>query len=232
MLKTYPESLLERAVDNVIQAASVQQGIDLARVQAFSRRRVTREQEQARLEARELRAAAAFEGYRDGVLHALGALQHVIEGVQREQLTLAAAVRDHVHVTLQAMNAAPDVVIEPICTAFAHRLAQADAAGPAVLHVPRQHETLLQALRGDPRLHALDVRPADRQLPLLELGALAWELDLQGSLLEDVEIALGQALPGVQDRLNTLASRYSADVLLALDAANQTRRFTHFKESP
>ena len=231
MLKTYPESLLERAVDHVIQAASVQQGIDLARVQAFSRRRVTREQEQARLEARELRAAAAFEGYRDGVLHALGALQHVIEGVQRAQSTLASAVRDHVHATLQAMNTAPDVVIEPICSAFAHRLAQADAADPAVLHVPRQHEALLQALREDPRLHALEVRPADRQLPLLELGALAWELDLQGSLLEDVEVALGQALPGVQDRLNTLASGYSAEVLEALDAARQARRFTHFKES-
>lgn len=231
MLKTYPESLLERAVDHVIQAASVQQGIDLARVQAFSRRRVTREQEQARLEARELRAAAAFEGYRDGVLHALGALQHVIEGVQRAQSTLASAVRDHVHATLQAMNTAPDVVIEPICSAFAHRLAQADAADPAVLHVPRQHEALLQALREDPRLHALEVRPADRQLPLLELGALAWELDLQGSLLEDVEVALGQALPGVQDRLNTLASGYCAEVLEALDAARQARRFTHFKES-
>ncbi|MEN5426511.1 hypothetical protein ABE522_09150 [Stenotrophomonas pennii] len=231
MLKTYPDSLLERAVDNVIQAASVQQGIDLARVEAFSRRQVTREREQARLEGRELRAAAAFEGYRDGVLHALGALQHVIEGVRREQLTLAAAVRDHVHATLHAMNAAPDVVIEPICSAFIHRSAQADDATQAVLHVPQQHEILLQALRADPRLHALDVRPADRQLPLLELGALAWELDLQGSLLEDVELALGQALPGVQDRLNLLASNYSADVLEALDAANQTRRFTHFKES-
>lgn len=231
MLKTYPESLLERAVDHVIQAASVQQGIDLARVQAFSRRRVAREQEQARLEARELRAAAAFEGYRDGVLLALGALQHVIEGVQRAQLTLAAAVRDHVHATLQAMNAAPDVVIEPICSALVHRLAQADAATQAVLHVPRQHEALLQALRDDPRLRTLDVRPADRQLPLLELGALAWELDLQGSLLEDVELALGQALPGVQDRLNILASGYSAEVLEALDAAGQARRFTHFKDS-
>ncbi|MBJ7517619.1 MAG: hypothetical protein JHC82_15850, partial [Stenotrophomonas sp.] len=88
-----------------------------------------------------------------------------------------------------------------------------------------------QALRDDPRLQALDVRPADRQLPLLELGALAWELDLQGSLLEDVELALGQALPGVQDRLNTLASRYSAEVLEALDGASQTRRFSHLKES-
>lgn len=231
MLKTYPETLLERAVDNVIQAASVQQGTDLARVQAFSRRQVAREREQARLEASELRATAAFEGYRDGVLHALGALQGVIEGVQQEQLALASAVRDHVHTILQAMNTAPDVVIESICSAFAHRSAQADPATPAVLYVPRQHDALLQSLRADPRLHALDVRPADRQLPLLELGALAWELDLQGSLLEDVELALGHALPGVQNRLNKLASRYSGELLEALDAASQARRFAQLKES-
>lgn len=231
MLQTYPESLLERAVDDVIQAASVQQGIDLARVQAFARRQIAQEREQARLEVRELRAAAAFEGYRDGVLHALGALQGVIEGVQQEQVTLAAAVRDHVHATLQAMNTAPDVVVEPICRAFAHRMAQADAGTHAALHVPRQHEALLQALRAEPRLHALDVRAADRQLPLLELGALAWELDLQGSLLEDVELALAQALPGVQGRLNALASHYSARLLEALDVAAQVRGFAHIKES-
>jgi len=230
MLQTYPESLLERAVGDVIHASSVQHGVNLARVQAFARREIAREREQAQLEARELRAAAAFEGYRDGVLHALGALQGVIAGLQREQGALAAAVRERVHATLDAMNAAPDVVAEPICRAFAHRSAKADAGTRAVLHVPRQHEALLQALRADPRLRGLDVRPAERQLPLLELGALAWELDLKGSLLEDVEIALGQALPGVQDRLNTLASRYSAELLDALDVASQTRRFAQLKE--
>lgn len=231
MLQTYPESLLERAVDDVIHASSVRQGVDLARVQAFARRQIAREREQARLEVRELRAAAAFEGYRDGVLHALGALQGAITAMQAEHVALAAAVRDHVQDTLQAMNSAPDVVIDSICKAFTHRMAQSDAGMHAVLHVPRQQPALLQALQADPRLQVLDVRPADRQLPLLELGALAWELDLHGSLLEDVEVALGQALPGLQDRLNTLASRYSVGLLEALDAATQAQRFALIKES-
>lgn len=231
MLQTYPESLLERAVGDVIHASSVRQGVSLARVQAFARREISREREQARLEVRELRAAAAFEGYRDGVLHALGALQGAIEGMQREHLALAAAVRQHVHDTLKAMNGAPDVVVESICRAFAHRSAKADPGTRAVLHVPKQQEALLRALQADARLQGLDVRPADRQLPLLEVGALAWELDLQGSLLEDVELALGQALPGVQDRLNTLASRYSTTLLETLDAATQAQRFAQLKES-
>ena len=225
MLQTYPESLLARAVDDVIQASSVQQGTDLARVQAFARRQIAKEREQALLDARELRAAAAFEGYRDGVLYALGALQNVIDGVQQQQLVLAAAVRDEVQAALLSMNAAPDVVVEPICTAFAHRMAQAGADTQAVLHVPRGQKALLQALRDQPRLQALDVRPADRERPLLELGPLAWELDLQGSLLEDVELALARALPGVQDRLNALASQYSSSVLDALDSAAQARGF-------
>lgn len=226
MLQTYPESLLERAVDDVIHASSVQQGVNLARVQAFARRAITREREQARLEVRELHAAAAFEGYRDGMLHALGALQEVIEGLQREQVALATAVRDQVQATLEAMNTAPDVVVEPICKAFAHRMAQSDAGTQAVLHIPRDQTALLQALHDEPLLRALDVRPANRRLPLLELGALAWELDLHGSLLDDVELALGEALPGVQDRLNTLASRYSANLQESLDAAAQVRGFS------
>jgi hypothetical protein len=100
-----------------------------------------------------------------------------------------------------------------------------------VLHVPQHHDALMAALRADPRLHALDIRPADRQLPLLELGALAWELDLQGSLLEDVELALSRALPGVQDRLNASAAHYSARLLDTLDIAAQTQGLARIKET-
>ncbi|MBD8697311.1 hypothetical protein [Stenotrophomonas sp. CFBP 13718] len=231
MLPTYPETLLDRAVDGVIQASSLQQASELARVQAFARRQITREREQARLEVAELRAAAAFEGYRDGVLHALGAVQGVIEGMQQAHVTLANAVRDHVHTSLQAMNAAPDAVMEPICSAFLHRMTQVGAGLRPVLHVPQHHDALMAALRADPRLHALDIRPADRQLPLLELGALAWELDLQGSLLEDVELALSRALPGVQDRLNASAAHYSARLLDTLDIAAQTQGLARIKET-
>jgi len=231
MLPTYPDTLLDRAVDGVIQASSLQQASELARVQAFARRQIAREREQARLEVAELRAAAAFEGYRDGVLHALGAVQGVIEGMQHAHVALANAVREQVHASLQAMNAAPDTVMEPICRAFLHRMTEVADGPRPVLHVPQDHEALLNALHADPRLHALDIRPADRQLPLLELGALAWELDLQGSLLEDVELALSRALPGVQDRLNASAAHYSARLLDTLDIAAQKQGLAHIKET-
>jgi len=231
MLPTYPETLLDRAVDGVIQAASLQQASELARVQAFARRQITREREQARLEVAELRAAAAFEGYRDGVLHALGAAQGVIEDLQHAHAALANAVRDQTHASLQAMNASPDAVMEPICSAFLHRMSQVAAGPRPVLHVPQDHDALLVALRAEPRLHALDIRPADRRLPLLELGALAWELDLQGSLLEDVELALSRAIPGVQDRLNASAAQYSARLLDTLDTAAQIQGLARIKET-
>lgn len=230
MLQIFPERLLDYAVDDVIQAASLHQSTDAERIAAFARRRIANDLEQARVHADELRATAAVAGYRDGLSRALAALQPMLHALRDEQLVLSRAVATHVQQALRDMAGAPDIVVEQVCAAFQARTSSAAPAGPSILHVPQDQAGLLDALRADPRLAGLQIRASARRLPLLEVGPMAWELDMEGAMGEDIAQALDQEMPGVGLALAALATRYSQQLLGELERAAQAKGLACLKE--
>ncbi len=121
------------------------------------------------------------------------------------------------------------MVVEQVCAAFRARMAAAPGADRAVLHVPADDDRLLEALRAEPRLAGLELRASDRRLPLLEVGPMAWQLDIAGTLAEDVERALECEIPGVTSALDTLAARYSEQLLRQLGNAAQAHGFAQLR---
>lgn len=231
MLPTYPDLLLDYAVDGVIQAASLAHADDARRLHAFARKAAADVRAEAAREADTLRAAAATEGYHDGLLKALQAALPLIDALGHEQVALSEAVSRDTHAALRAAAASPQVAIELVCAAFADHRATA-AGQTAVLHVPAQDLPLQAALAGEPRLAGLQIRPAARSRPLLEIGCLAWELDASGALADDVVAALDARLPGVAEALGRLADDYAARVVATLRDAGQRDGFNKTRKTP
>jgi len=232
MLQIYPERLLDFAVDDVIQAASVQRANDAERIVAFARKRAAIDHEQARAEAQALRASANFEGYRAGLAQALASLQPFLDALHGEQVALSDAVSAQVHDALQSMAAAPDIVVEQVCAAFRARCDAADTSSRPVLHVPDEQAGLLDALRLDPRLAGLELRHSARQMPLLEVGPMAWQLDMAGVLDADIEQALSREMPALATALDAIAESYSQRLQQDIANAAQTRGFASLKDRP
>jgi len=230
MLQIYPDRLLDFAVDGVIPAAGLHRVAGEQAQLAFARRHAAREREAARAEADDLRRESAEAGFRAGLIHALACLVPVLESLRDQQAVLAAAVASELDTVLQRMNGAPDIVTEQVRAALAAHLQPSAAAPRPVLHVPQDSPGLLDALRAAPALAGLDLRPAARRAPLLEIGALAWELDLQAALAEDADRAVATAMPGVDDALDALAGQYATQLMAHLERAAQARRFALLKD--
>ena len=231
MLQIYPDRLLDFAVDGIIKAASVD-GVAAAQdTLAYARRRATETCAQAEAEAEALRATAAREGYRDGLCHAVGAFLPVIQALHDQRALLAEAVAARMDAALQAMSASPDVVVPQLRAALRAHLDRLDEGARPVLYLPSDHDDVVQAARADPALAALEIRTAARRAPLLELGPLAWELDLPAALEEDIQGALTDAMPEVTAALDTLADHYARRLLANLHQQTQTRRF-QYQEIP
>lgn len=230
MLQIYPDRLLDFAVEGVIPAASLHRVAGEQAQLAFARRHAARERDEARADAEALRSDAAEAGFRAGLIHALACFVPVLESLRDQQAVLAAAVAAELDTVLQRMNGAPDIVAEQVRAALRAHLLPSSAVAQPVLHVPHDPPGLLDALRAAPALAGLEVRPAERRAPLLEIGALAWELDLQAALAEDRDRAVAEAMPGLEDALNALAGQYSTQLTAHLGRAAQARGFAHLKE--
>ncbi len=231
MLQIFPERLLDFAVDDVIQAASLQQANDAERIVAFARRRAVLDHEQAQSEVQALRENAHFDGYRDGLVQGLATLKPSLDALRGEQVALCEAVSAQVHDALRSMAGAPDIVVEQVCAAFRARSDPADISARPVLHVPDQQAALLEVLRLDPRLAELEIRASTRQMLLLEVGPMAWELDIGGALGEDIEQALRREMPEVSAALDAIAGSYSQRLQETLAHAAQARGFASLKET-
>ncbi len=229
MLQTYPARLLDFAIDGVIRSVSLHQVADEQAQLAYARHHAARERDEARAEAGALRATAAQEGFHVGLVQALACLVPLLETLRDQQAALAAAVAGELDRVLQSMSVAPDIVAEQVRVALQARLA-AQPEVRAILHLPRTETALLAALRDAPGLAGLELRAAERRTPLLEMGALAWELDLAAALEEDCSRALAQAMPGLEDALSALASRYGTQLVTRLQRAAEARGFAMLKE--
>lgn len=232
MLPTFPDRLLDFAVDGVIPASSLHRVADEQATLAFARRHAARERDQARAEAAGLRREAAEAGFHAGLVQALACFVPVMESLRDQQAVLAAAVAAELDAVLQRMNGAPDIVAEQVRAALATHLQPATSSARPTLHVPQDRPGLLEALRGAPGLAGLDVRAAARGAPLLEIGALAWELDLQAALADDGDRAMAATMPGIEDALNALAGQYATQLTAHLDRAAQARGFALLKDVP
>lgn len=229
MLRTYPEALLHYAVDGVVQAACIGHADDMARLHGFARRRARQAYEQAVADADDLREQAALDGYRDGLLQAMKSLLPLLESLQQKQHVLVQAMQDQMQQRLQAMTSAPEVLVPQLVEACEHWARPAATDSLAVLHVPATHTALLQALREEPALAAIEIRPAQRKQPLLEVGATAYVLDLETPLAEAAEIALQHQFPSLQPALADLAAAYCQRLQMDLTTTAQRERFSHFK---
>jgi len=230
MLQTYPEILLDYAVDGVIQGSARHHSMHTARLAAFVRKQVRAERERAQQEAAALRASAASEGYREGMLIALGALLPLIERLTDTQADLQAAVCDRLHARLNAMCVAPDVAVPQIQAALGCWLQAGMDIDDAVLYVPSDCDALTEAVQGAPGLEGLVIRPSQRTHPVLQVGQISWELDIPHALQEDMERALAEQLPRLQATIGALATDYAARIQHELATAACVRGFSALKE--
>jgi len=221
MLRTYPEDLLDYAVDGVVQAVSAGQAADHQRLQAAARARAQQDRKHAQAQAQALRADALAAGYQQGMLQAITQLLPLIEALQCEQQRLIDVVRQQLHARLQAMTVDPDVLV-PQWSAACERWV-AGIANAAVLHVPEDQPALLQALTTALADTHVTVQPAPRQTPALHVGELVYSLDMQTPLKDTVDQTLQRQLPHLQPRLAALATAY-CDALQASLAHTHHRR--------
>lgn len=227
MLRIYPESALDYAVEGVVQAASLGHATEVTRLRAVARAQARDERERARDEASALSGRALAEGYRDGLVQAITSLLPLLEALQQEQRVLGDAMRSQMRERLQAMAADPAVAVPQWTAACEHWAAQADVA--LVLHLPDTQPALLAALRAVPALAQVDIRPAARQQPLLEVGPMAYSLDVQQLLLESVDDALQRHLPRLQPLLTNGAADYCRALQMELAGTLQRSRFAALK---
>jgi len=207
MLPTYPARLLDYAVDGVIQAASRHHAVDAERLAVFSRKAAAREREQARSEAIELRTAAMFEGYRDGMLQAFQAMSGLFEGLRGHQHEFQRALSDAIHADLREQALAPDAALLQLAAVLdAQREAQ-PGEEPVRLFVPRDQPQLAQAL--DAALEDVQVQLADRRHLVVEIGRMAFELDIGSALAEDIEARLATQMPDLRRAMCALSDRYA-----------------------
>lgn len=217
MLPTYPEKLLDYAVDGVIQAASRHQAEAAERLGAFARKQAAREREHARMEAAELRTAAAFEGYREGLLQAFQAVSGLFEAMRGEHVALQDALSRSIHEALRERTLAPDAALAHLAQVLADQRDVQAREGKLVVHVPRDQPQLVEAL--EQALTDVEVRLADRRHLTVEVGQLAYELDTGSALAEDIETHLAEHMPQLRRAMCDLADRYALQLQRTLEQA-------------
>lgn len=226
MLRTYPDTLCQYAVAGIVHGSSLACAEDAHRLLRFARDAAQREREQALQDAVTLRSQALSQGYRDGLVRAMKCLLPLLESLQQEQHALAAAMHAQAQHAVQRMLASPPVLV-PQLLAACEQWAPVEGGGPQpVLHVPEHEHALLQALRAEPALDHLAIRPARREHVLLEVGGMAYALDLQQPLMEAAEDALQRQLPRLQPVLSELAAAFCRRLQDDLAARTQRERFT------
>lgn len=208
MLHSYPETLLDYAVDGVIQAASRHRADRAERLLDFAHRQAIQGRDQAALEATAVRATAACEGYRDGLLQAMTSVLPIVQSLRQEQIALQSRLREDMITALAAMEGSASVAVAQLEQLLAGPVAALPPLQGIVLHVPEQHPGLLQSLRDAPALQGLTLQPANRAHLLLEVGSVAFELDSASVLAEALDSALNRQMPQLQQAMSLLADRY------------------------
>jgi hypothetical protein len=231
MLQTMPDSLLQYAVDGIIQASSIRHAADLRRMRKFARGQARRERELAQHQADTLHEQALQDGYQQGMTIALQSLLPVIEALQQEQQTLRQAMWDDIQAALQTITEMPAVAIAQLAAACAQWAQDTATGSAAVLYLPQSQPALLQAVRENPILAALEVRTAQRKHPLLEVGPLTYELDPHRPLAAAATQTLDIQLPRLQATLADLAATYAARLQNALSQKAQAERFSQLRSS-
>lgn len=228
MLKTYPDIVLDYAVAGVVQAASLGHANRLRRLQAIARDRARQQLDDASAEAAALQHNAICEGYRQGMQQAMASLLPVLEALQHEQQHLLHAIGSQVQQRLRTMTNDPVVLVPQWLAACDHVLSAPSGGArdtPAVLHVPEHDGELLRALQAALADAGVQVRPAARQAPLLEVGALAYTLDMSTALRDAVDEALHDQFPRLQPLLADLANDYAQRLQADLYNAHHRQRF-------
>jgi len=220
--------VLDYAVGGVVQAASLGHANRLRRLQAIARDRARRQLEDASAEAAALQHTALCEGYRQGLQQAMTSLLPLLDALQHQQQHLLQAIGAQVQQRLQAMANDPVVLVPQWLAACEHVLSGLGGSAretPAVLHVPEHDAALLQALQPVLADAGVQVRPAARQAPLLEVGALAYTLDMPTALQGAVDEALQDQFPRLQPLLADLANDYAQRLQTDLYNAHHRQRF-------
>jgi len=226
MLPIYPENLHLYAVEGIVHGSSVARAVDSHRLARFARDAAREERALARQDAEALRADALADGYRDGLVKAMKTLLPLLQSLQQEQRALIEAMHAQMRQTIEEMVASPSVVVPQLLSACAQWAPDADGGVQPVLHVPEQQQALLQALRAEPALDHLAIQPAARGQVVLEVGPMAYALDLQQPLIEAANDALQRQLPRLQSVLPDLAADYCRRLQDDLAAKAQRERFS------
>jgi len=229
MLHSYPETLLDFAVGGIVQASCLSRACDAERVVSFARKQGQAEREWARQESNALRAAAAADGYCDGMRQALASLLPLFTAIVGEQAGLRQTLAARMEQALSAMGNLPSVAVPQVQAACAERLQGGESV---VLHVPRTGHALLQALQAQADLQGLDIRQADRQHLLLEVGDLAFELDVSSALGDGLQATLTEEMNRLQRTISRLADTYREQFQRDFDRAAQVAGLQRTKENP
>jgi hypothetical protein len=196
----------------------------------FARARARAVIDKARERMDDLHAQALTEGYQRGITLALQSLWPVIDALRQEQSALRQAMWQEITHALRSVAAAPGVAVAQIEAACAQWGASVGDAVVAVLHLPMDQQPLVECLRAIPALAQLDIRLARREYPLLEVGHLVYELDLEGSLSMVAADALDQNMPQLEAACVELAESYSRRVQDAALSEAATKQFSRLRK--
>lgn len=229
MLRTFPEILLDYAVDGIVQGVCVERATDGDRLLQLTRKRARHELDEVRMQAAALREQAVADGYCDGLVKAMQSLLPVLETLQQEPSALVNSGYEHVRQCIARMAGCAEMLV-PQLLAVSERWLTPDGRRAATLYVPEDQLQLLQALRGASELESLRIVPARRQYVALEVGQLVYEFDLQQRLSEAAHDGLQQQIPRLQQVLAERAERYFRDMQDALVQEDQRYRFSQLRK--
>ncbi|MEI2260093.1 hypothetical protein OHC51_03795 [Stenotrophomonas indicatrix] len=230
MLRTFPESLLNYAVDDTLQGNCVERALGAERVLKSARDRAKRECEDARVQMNQLRERAVRDGYREGLMRAMANLVPLLQVLQQAPDQICAAVHEQIRQRIQALAACPEVVVSQLLAACDYCLGSNPDRLPVRLYVPRAQEELVSVIRAEDALKELQIQLSDREQLLVEIGPMAYALDLVGVLDGAASGALQQQLPRLQSVVEQRASDYCNQVLDELRCGDERKRFKSLGE--
>lgn len=228
MLHSYPETLLDFAVGGVVHASCLSRACDAERVLTFARKQSQAERDGARQESNALRAAATADGYCDGMRQALALLLPLFAALTGDQAVLRQTLATRMQQALSAIGNLPSVAVPQVQAACAEGLQGRESV---VLHVPRTEQALYQALQAQADLQGLDIRQADRQHLLLEVGDLAFVLDASSALGDGLQATLTEEMNRLQRAINRLGDTYRERLQRDFDRAAQVAGLQQTKEN-
>lgn len=228
MLHSYPETLLDFAVGGVVHASCLSRACDAERVLTFARKQSQAERDGARQESNALRAAATADGYCDGMRQALASLLPLFAALTGDQAVLRQTLATRMQQALSAIGNLPSVAVPQVQAACAEGLQGRESV---VLHVPRTEQALYQTLQAQADLQGLDIRQADRQHLLLEVGDLAFVLDASSALGDSLQATLTEEMNRLQRAINRLGDTYRERLQRDFDRAAQVAGLQQTKEN-